>query len=107
MTIGQMISVNLIISYLIEVFNQFVSEFIIYQNTKVSISRVDDIFKDEEEKFVGKEKFINGDIEFKDVCFSYKSNRIFEKLNILIKKVRLLLSRGRMDQEKFPLIINQ
>lgn len=68
---------------------------------KFSINKINDFYSFEEEKFIDSRKKIDGNIEFRNVSFSYNHyNNIFDNFNLRIVKGEKVMLKGKSGNGK-------
>lgn len=86
-TVADLVLFNTIIYYLIDPVKNVVSIFVKYNYLKATFNKISE-FLDIQEENLGKiDNFINGNIEFKNVNYSYnKCSNVLDNINFVIKK---------------------
>ncbi|PLK46108.1 peptidase domain-containing ABC transporter [Emticicia sp. TH156] len=110
MTLGVMLGVSVILGQLTGPFNQIVSFFQFYQDSRISFSRLGEIHKREEEdanKDVLRKEVAPADIVIKNLKFSYTESYddlIFDNLNLSIPKGQTTAIVGTSGSGKTTLL---
>ncbi len=96
-----LITFNSLLSFIIEPLKNSVSLIPKINFIKVSFQKISSFFEIEEENLVDTDELINGDIEFKNVSFSYdKYNYILNNFNLKILKGDKILLNGKSGSGK-------
>lgn len=108
MTMGAIIAVGMLNSRVIGPISQIVSMIIRYDRTILSLKNIEDIMKmekEKEDKVYLSRPYLNGDIVFKDVTFSYLNQNFdaIKQLNITIKKGEKVAFLGKIGSGKSTL----
>lgn len=104
-TIGNISSFLMYTNIFNRPFNEITSILTEIQTAKASFNRIQEFMIKDEEKNIGKEKIgFNGDIEFKDVEFSYTENKFIEKFNLKVKNGEKIAIVGRTGAGKTTII---
>ena len=79
-----------------------------YHNYKISLQRIEDLYTIANEKFEGSYYYynyiLNGDICFNNLVYKYGSKKIFNNLNLFIKKGEKILLTGESGSGKSSLM---
>lgn len=79
-----------------------------YQDFKVALNRVEDLYVIENENFVGSYYYYNyvldGDIIFKDLSFKYNYKKILDNINLTIRSREKILLTGESGSGKSSLV---
>lgn len=104
-TIGNISSFLMYINIFNRPFNEITSILTEIQTAKASFNRIQEFMIKDEEENIGKEEIsFNGDIEFKDVEFSYTENKFIEKFNLKVKNGEKIAIVGRTGAGKTTII---
>lgn len=104
-TIGNISSFLMYINIFNRPFNEITSILTEIQTAKASFNRIQEFMIKDEEENIGKEGIsFNGDIEFKDVEFSYTENKFIEKFNLKVKNGEKIAIVGRTGAGKTTII---
>lgn len=96
-----LVTFNTLLVYFVDPIKSFLSLLPRFNFLRASFSKISDFIGIEEEKLGEKEKFINGDIEFKKVCFSYDlSHNTLDNLSFCIKKGEKVMIKGHSGSGK-------
>ncbi len=107
-TMGGIIAAMMLSSRVLGPLNQIVSMVLRYEKTMIALNNIDDIMKLDTEKkgktFLSRPNLI-GDIEFKDVSFSYKDQQqeALKNINLTIKKGEKVAILGKIGSGKSTL----
>lgn len=108
LTLGELIIYQSIINYLLIATNNLVTLQNEYPNFSLALKRVEDIFNIRKEIFNGGEYYLDynliGDIKINNLTYSYNSNKLFDNLNLTIKKGQNILLRGKSGSGKSTLM---
>lgn len=86
-------------------FNEITSILTEIQTAKASLNRIQEFMIKDEEKNIGKDEIsFNGEIEFKDVEFSYTENKFIENFNLKVKNGEKIAIVGRTGAGKTTII---
>lgn len=104
-TIGNISSFLMYTNIFNRPFNEITSILTEIQTAKASFNRIQEFMIKDEEENIGKEEIsFNGDIEFKDVEFSYTENKFIEKFNLKVKNGEKIAIVGRTGAGKTTII---
>ena len=104
-TIGNISSFLMYTNIFNRPFNEITSILTEIQTAKASFNRIQEFMIKDEEENIGKEEIsFNGDIEFKDVGFSYTENKFIEKFNLKVKNGEKIAIVGRTGAGKTTII---
>lgn len=109
MTIGMMLAVQYIIGQLNVPVAQFMSFFYSLQDVRISLERINEIHKMDNEKSDGIRQIISGkgDLVFKDVSFKYSRHarrNVLERINTTIKEGKVTAIVGMSGSGKTTMI---
>ena len=108
MTMGAIIAASMLNGRVIAPISQIVSMIIRYDRTMLSLKNIDEIMKmqkEREDKVYLSRPYLNGDIVFKDVSFSYVNQNFdaIKDLNLTIKKGEKIAILGKIGSGKSTL----
>lgn len=108
MTMGAIIAASMLNGRVIAPISQIVSMIIRYDRTMLSLKNIDEIMKmqkEREDKVYLSRPYLNGDIVFKDVSFSYVNQNFdaIKDLNLTIKKGEKVAILGKIGSGKSTL----
>lgn len=90
-----LVTFNTLLTYFINPIKSIISILPRFNFLRATFSKITDFIGIEEEKIGEKEKFINGDIEFRNVSFSYDlSHNTLDNLSFLIKMGEKVMIKG-------------
>ncbi len=105
MSLAELITYNSLIIYFLEPVKSIINFDIIFRKTKIVFDRVMELYTVKAEKVIACEKYVdkklNGDIEIKNLTFSYNHiNNVIDKLNLTIKKGEKIIVSGSSGSGK-------
>lgn len=90
-----LITFNSLLSYFIEPIKEILSILPKYYHIKLSFIKVSEFINIEKESLGKNNTFINGDIVFENITYSYDIKSIFNKLSLIIKENTHLCIKGK------------
>ena len=107
-TIGDIMLYQTFLIYFLNSVNNIGNLIDEYQNYKISLDRVEDLYTISNEKFNGSYYYYNyvldGDICFKNTIYKYGSKKILDQVNLTIKKGDKVLLTGESGTGKSSLV---
>lgn len=94
-TLGMMMGISLLSSYIYDPFGEILNSVIQFQTVGVSFNRFLGFAKQiDHNREIGKEHFVNGDIEISNIDFAYGNVQIFNDFSLKIKEGRISCIKG-------------
>jgi len=101
LSIVDLFTFNIIISYLLEPIKNIINMLPKYNYIKATFSKISEFISIEEEKYLDSSIKLNGSIKFKNVCYSYNNyNYILNKINFKINECEHVLIDGESGTGK-------
>ena len=100
-TIIDLMTFNTILYYFVEPIKNAALLLVKYNFLRASFNKIAEFIDLEEEKIVSNEVFTNGNISFKNVCYSYNNySNIINNFNLSIKKGEKIMLKGKSGSGK-------
>ncbi len=108
MTLSELIVFQSVLNYYFSSFKNFISLLYDFQNFKISLERVEDLFSIKKEEFIGSrhyEKYnLKGLIKYKDLTYAYNSKKLLDKVNLEIRNGERVFLYGETGSGKSTLM---